>query len=176
MVQAKSGHFPYLFWDEIYSLIEERGLKEARRAYEERCRRPCTHKGIDAEIIKLFRNWAGDLDQNDNPVFSPTIAVPPELVLGLILREGSGVRTRGLLGPTWEKRQIAYRTALKANQEFKKLKAKLKTEYFAETDDRSSSARRAEKEALDIISRRFGLSREKIKRPRWRRNNPTRRA
>ena len=117
---------------EIYYLIEDRSLAEARVAYKARYGRSCTAKEIDTEIDKLFRNWArGEyLDQNDNPVFAPTIEVPPHLLLGLLLREGS-VRGRGRRPMTVRQRLTRYRKVDHAYQHFKKLRAEWKDALIA---------------------------------------------
>ena len=169
--------YPYLSPDQIYDLSKERGLTEAQLAYKAAYGRPCTAKGIDAEIDELFRDWASYLDQNDDPVFAPTIEVPPHLLLGLLLREGSG-RGRGRLSRTAKQREMAYRKAYHAYQQFKELKAKLKAKWIAEGKSRSWSEGEAEDEALKIISERSGLPKNTILRPdrKWRRKKPTKRA
>ena len=58
MVRFRPEDYPDLSPDQIYDLIEERSLDEARLAHKERYGRPCTAKEIGAEIDKLFRNWA----------------------------------------------------------------------------------------------------------------------
>ena len=170
--------YPYLSPDQIYDLIEERGLTEARLVYKARYGRPCTDKGIDAEIDALFRDWArGYFDENDNQGFERTIEVPPHLLLGLLLREGSG-RGRGRPSRTAKQREMAYRKDYHAYQQFKELKAKLKAKWLAEGKSRSWSEGEAEDEALKIICERSGLPKNTILRPdrKWRRKKPTKRA
>ena len=182
----RSGHFPrplgpedypYLSPDQIYDLSKERGLTEARLAYKAAYGRPCTAKGIDAEIDELFRDWASYLDQNDDPVFAPTIEVPPHLLLGLLLREGSG-RGRGRLPRTAKQRQMAYRKAYHAYQQFRKLGAAWKDTLIAAGHAKPWAAAEAHEEALKAVSKWYGLPKNTILRPdrKWRRKKPTKRA
>jgi hypothetical protein len=170
--------YPYLSPDQIYDLSKERSLTEARAVYKARYGRPCTDKGIDTEIHALFVDWArGYFDENDNQGFELRIEVPPHLLLGLLLREGSG-RNRGRLPMTaWEK--IArYKGSLRAYQEFKKLRAELKDELIAAGKETSWAANEADEKALRIISERSGLSENAILRPDRKRRprRPTKRA
>ena len=179
MVRFRPEDYPDLSPDQIYDLIEERSLDEARLAHKERYGRPCTAKEIGAEIDKLFRNWArGEyLDQNDNPVFAPTIEVPPHLLLGLLLREGS-VRGRGRRPMTVRQRLTRYRKVDHAYQHFKKLRAEWKDALIAAGHEKSWAADEAEEEALKAVSKWYGLPKDTILRPdrKRRRRRPLKRA
>jgi hypothetical protein len=169
--------YRYLSPDQIYDLSKER-LKEARLAYKARYRRPCTAKEIDAEIDNLFSDWArGYFDKNDNQHFDPTIEVPPDLLLGLLLREGSG-RGRGRLPRTAGQRYERYRKANDACKDYKRLRAERKRELIAAGKERSWAAAEAQQWALKEVSKSYGLAKNTILRPgrtSWRKR-PTKRA
>jgi hypothetical protein len=170
--------YPYLSPDQIYDLIEERGLTEARLAYAKRYGRPCIAKEIDAKIDELFRDWAGGyFDENDIQGFDRTIEVPPHLLLGLLLREGSG-RNRGRLPGSIEQRHARYRKADRAYQEFKKLRAALKNKLIAAGKEKRFAAAEAHQQALTAVSKSSGLSENAILRPdrMMRRKTPNKRA
>ena len=161
---------------EIYYLIEDRGLAEARVAYKARYGRSCTAKEIDAEIDKLFRDWFRAGDSPDIPNFRPTIEVPPDLLLGLLLREGSG-RGRGRL-PSISQRHARARKAYWANEQFKERKAALKDKLIAQDKMKRWAADEAHEQALEEVSESFGLPKNTILRPGRirRRKRPTKRA
>ena len=170
--------YPYLSPDQIYDLIEERGLTEARLVYKARYGRPCTDKGIDAEIDALFRDWArGYFDENDNQGFERTIEVPPHLLLGLLLREGSG-RGRGRLRMTVEQRITRFREVHRAYQQFKKRKTALKDEMIAAGKEKRWAEDEAHEKALKEVSEWSGLPKNTILRPdrKRQRRRPTKRA
>src|SRR4051812_22247291 len=60
------------FW-ELYLLIEERGLAEARRDYLERFKVAHSDKSLDAEIEKHFSEAVGDHNQTE-------VTLPAKLV------------------------------------------------------------------------------------------------
>ena len=162
---------------EIYYLIEDRGLAEARVAYKARYGRSCTAKEIDAEIDKLFRDWFRDGDSMDTPIFARTIEVPPHLLLGLLLREGAG-RDRGRPRMTVRQRIAHSRKVDFAHEEFKKQKAALKDKLIAQDKMKRWAADEAHEQALEEVSESFGLPKNTILRPGRirRRKRPTKRA
>jgi hypothetical protein len=177
MVRFRPEDYPDLSPHEIYYLIEERGLTEARVAYKAKYRRQCTAKEIDVEIDKLFREWIRDWDQNDYSVLAPTIEVPPDLLLGLLLREGAG-RGRGRLPLTVRQRIERYREVDRAYQEFKEHRAALKDKLIAAGHPKIWAAGEAHDKALKAISERSGLPEDTILRPdrKRRRRRPLERA
>jgi hypothetical protein len=164
MVRFRPEDYPNLSPHEIYYLIEERSLTEARLAYNKAYGRSCTDKGIDAEIDMLFRDWFRDWDQNDNSVLAPTIEVPPHLLLGLLLREGSG-RDRGRLRMTVRQRLERYKKVELAYGHFKKLRAAWKDAMIAAGCEKSYAEAEARDEALEAVSKWYGLPKDTILRP-----------
>jgi hypothetical protein len=178
MVALRPEDHRYLSPVQIYYLMEDRGLTEARFAYKAACGRPHTAKEIDAEIEELFRDWTGGyFDENDIQGFDRTIEVPPKLLLGLLLREGSG-RGRGRLPLSAEQRLIRYRKVDHAYQQFQMLGAAWKDAMIAAGYEKSWAAAEAREEALKAVSKWFGLPKNTILRPdrKRRRRRPLKRA
>jgi hypothetical protein len=178
MVRFRPEDYPDLSPDQIYYLIEERSLGEARLAYKERYGRPYNAKEIGAEIDELFRDWAGGyFDENDIQGFERTIEVAPHLLLGLLLREGAG---RGRGRPRGDIRQLhaRFQRAYYAHRKFKKLRAGWKDALIAAGKEKPWAADEAYEEALEAVSKWYGLPKNTILRPGRirRRKRPTKRA